>query len=123
MTTSPLKPGWYPDPDGGPKQRYWDGAHWHKQAPSAKLAGIRQWAADLQERNASYARVPRPGGAQWVSDWELTEDTMLRHCCGAGRGNRNAFAQVVGVQYTDSTVQRRSIRISAGDLSATARES
>ena len=25
-TTPP--PGWYPDPQGGPGRRYWDGARW-----------------------------------------------------------------------------------------------
>ncbi|MGB8501757.1 DUF2510 domain-containing protein, partial [Mycobacterium sp.] len=43
--TPPTRPGWYPDPEGGPRQRYWDGSEWHTQAPSAKLAASREWAA------------------------------------------------------------------------------
>jgi hypothetical protein len=28
MSTSSPPPGWYPDPSGGPSQRYWDGTRW-----------------------------------------------------------------------------------------------
>lgn len=28
MTPPPPAPGWYPDPGGGPGQRYWDGSKW-----------------------------------------------------------------------------------------------
>jgi hypothetical protein len=36
-------PGWYPDPQGGPGRRWWDGAHWSDQvvvpmAPPARRA-------------------------------------------------------------------------------------
>jgi hypothetical protein len=38
MTTPPAPlPGWYPDPAGGPGQRYWDGREWAAVAPP--LAG------------------------------------------------------------------------------------
>jgi hypothetical protein len=34
MTTPPAPlPGWYPDPAGGPGQRYWDGREWISAAP------------------------------------------------------------------------------------------
>ena len=43
--TSPQSPsqtpaGWYPDPNGGPQQRYWDGARWteHYAAPATGYA-------------------------------------------------------------------------------------
>ena len=32
MATTPL-PGWYPDPSGAERQRYWDGQHWTGHAP------------------------------------------------------------------------------------------
>jgi hypothetical protein len=36
MTSPQAAPGWYPDPNGGPEQRYWDGQQW--QAPPAVQA-------------------------------------------------------------------------------------
>ncbi|MDX1888866.1 DUF2510 domain-containing protein [Mycolicibacterium sp. 050158] len=34
--TGPLpKPGWYPDPTGAPRQRYWTGTEWAPLAPPA----------------------------------------------------------------------------------------
>lgn len=35
MTQPTPAPGWYPDPAGGPGQRYWDGAVWRDAAPAA----------------------------------------------------------------------------------------
>jgi hypothetical protein len=50
--TSPQSPGntpagWYPDPNGTPQQRYWDGARWteHYAAPAAG-AGVPQAGYD-----------------------------------------------------------------------------
>jgi hypothetical protein len=31
MTTNEITPGWYPDPDGKPADRYWDGQSWTDQ--------------------------------------------------------------------------------------------
>ncbi len=42
MTTPPApQPGWYPDPSGAPRQRYFDGRAWteHYSAPTQQLAG------------------------------------------------------------------------------------
>lgn len=37
-TSTPLPPGWYPDPNGGTNQLYWDGHTWHTAPPPpAKL--------------------------------------------------------------------------------------
>lgn len=32
-TPTPLPPGWYPDPNGGANQLYWDGRAWHTATP------------------------------------------------------------------------------------------
>lgn len=32
-TPTPLPPGWYPDPNGGANQLYWDGREWHTATP------------------------------------------------------------------------------------------
>lgn len=42
-------PGWHPDPQGGPHQRYWDGERWTEDiAPTAAaqpaLSSAKQWA-------------------------------------------------------------------------------
>ncbi len=33
MTSQQPAPGWYPDPGGGPEQRYWDGSRWMEPLP------------------------------------------------------------------------------------------
>ncbi|MFZ0904944.1 MAG: NINE protein [Mycobacterium sp.] len=41
MTSPQSAPGWYPDPSGGPGQRYWDGQQWQAAGapqPSAAVA-------------------------------------------------------------------------------------
>lgn len=39
MTSPQSAPGWYPDPSGGPEQRYWDGQQWQASpAPQASSA-------------------------------------------------------------------------------------
>jgi hypothetical protein len=37
MTSQQPAPGWYPDPTGGPGQRYWDGAQWQAPPPPAPM--------------------------------------------------------------------------------------
>jgi hypothetical protein len=49
--TAPSKPGWYLDPEGGPKQRYWNGEQRYTSPPSAKLERRRAWQAEQQQRN------------------------------------------------------------------------
>jgi TM2 domain/Protein of unknown function (DUF2510) len=34
MTSSQPAAGWYPDPSGGPGQKYWDGSQWSEAVPS-----------------------------------------------------------------------------------------
>lgn len=31
-------PGWYPDPSGGPGQKYWDGQQWQSNTPAQPAA-------------------------------------------------------------------------------------
>jgi hypothetical protein len=38
MTQPSPATGWYPDPNGGPGQRYWDGQNWTIVAPPAPAA-------------------------------------------------------------------------------------
>lgn len=39
MTSQQPAPGWYPDPSGGPGQKYWDGQQW-QAGPPAYGAGV-----------------------------------------------------------------------------------
>lgn len=40
MSDREVPPGWYPDPDGKPSERYWDGLKWTSESrPFSVLTG------------------------------------------------------------------------------------
>ena len=47
MTSPQPAPGWYPDPNGGPSQMYWDGAQWQAPAP-AVASGVAPYGLAAQ---------------------------------------------------------------------------
>jgi hypothetical protein len=59
MSDEDRKPGWYPDPEGGPKQRWWDGTVWRTQPRSPKLeARAAWWAAEMAKKAAADSDAP-----------------------------------------------------------------
>lgn len=59
MSTHP--PGWYPDPHGGPSQRYWDGQQWTEH--SAAPAGPPQGAPPPPSSADPYGQSASPGAS------------------------------------------------------------
>jgi TM2 domain/Protein of unknown function (DUF2510) len=57
MTSQQPAPGWYPDPGGGPGQRYWDGQQWQVfppvPAPSPAPYGDGRFEVDAYGRPLS----------------------------------------------------------------------
>jgi hypothetical protein len=47
---TPIRPGWYPDPDGGAKQKYWTGREWKNAQPSPRLERRRKYWAEMARR-------------------------------------------------------------------------
>lgn len=47
MSSTPVLPGLYPDPSGGPRQRYWNGQRWtgHTPWPAPRSNPIGRWIA------------------------------------------------------------------------------
>jgi hypothetical protein len=45
MTSQQPAPGWYPDPSGGPAQRYWDGQQWQAAGASQPSAAVAPYGA------------------------------------------------------------------------------
>lgn len=40
LSTQAVPPGWYPDPNGKPCERYWDGEFWQEETrPNSTLEG------------------------------------------------------------------------------------
>jgi TM2 domain-containing membrane protein YozV len=70
MTSPPPAPGWYPDPSGGPGQRYWGGTEWLDPSPAPPPAAGPYGAAPYG--GAPYGGAPYPGapygGAQYQVD-------------------------------------------------------
>jgi hypothetical protein len=77
MATLPIRPGWYPDPVGGPKQKYWDGRDWRTAPRSPKLERRREWAEQRSnEEICTRCGRPNPERADGglPNDWEVLTD-------------------------------------------------
>lgn len=68
------QPGWYPDPDGGPTRRFWDGNAWYSGIPAKPaqpmelrrvLPGFAGGIAGWLIVTVVGAVVTRPGGADF----------------------------------------------------------
>lgn len=54
--------GWYPDPEGGPRLRWWHGTDWsHRYRPPASRSEIERTIAARQSANPSIADAVRSG--------------------------------------------------------------
>ncbi|HWC22811.1 MAG TPA: DUF2510 domain-containing protein [Flexivirga sp.] len=63
--------GWYPDPQGSPRQRYWDGNQWTEQfAPAENLASATQPIPRAQQQWAEQpAPLAKPARPWWKRRW------------------------------------------------------
>ena len=79
--TSPQTPaGWYPDPGGGPQQRYWDGARWteHYAAPAG---GPAAYPGAMPPVAATTKPKPSPAPSIW---WLMVPLALLALIGAAG---------------------------------------
>ena len=119
-TSTPPPPGWYPDPHGGPQQRYWDGHQWHLPAPSAKHRRVpesvtieepRAWVdeqrAEQQLAATKLAHITPPADAVSTSGWEKHNGTWSRTFEGPARQIGSIEVGIVGTQRADGGVTRR----------------
>jgi Domain of unknown function (DUF4328)/Protein of unknown function (DUF2510) len=60
-------PGWYPDPAGGPGQRWWDGYAWTDATVLPERPPPPPWAT---------APPPPPGQAQQVAQWAVASERL-----------------------------------------------
>ena len=52
-------PGWYPDPQGGPGRRYWDGARWTEHTDQATGGAAQQPQQPQQPQQGGYPPQPQ----------------------------------------------------------------
>jgi uncharacterized Tic20 family protein len=57
-------PGWYPDPNGQPYQRWWDGTQWTEQTAAQAQAQAQAQTGYAQQTPPGYAQQVPPGYAQ-----------------------------------------------------------
>ena len=120
-------PGWYPDPEGGHDQRFWNGSQWQPQAPSAKHRQVPESAtidappAWVDQQRAEHelvanklAHITPPADAVLTSDWEKHKETWSRKFEGAARKVGGIEVGIVGTQRSDGGVTRR-VMIREGD--------
>lgn len=55
MTSSAPAPGWYPDPNGGPGEKYWDGLKWRADGPAGPGNVAPYTAAGLSDKSKMVA--------------------------------------------------------------------
>lgn len=55
MTSGQPAPGWYPDPNGGSGERYWDGQQWRTDGPQASASSVASYGG------AGYGADPSGG--------------------------------------------------------------
>lgn len=87
--------GWYPDPNGGPAQRWWDGVQWtdHVQGPAAMPSPT--MAPAQQMPSTAPLQSPPPGGMGAKKQLEV-ENAQLRAALEAlGAGERERLLQEV----------------------------
>lgn len=126
-TPTPPPPGWYPDPEGGSDQRYWNGSQWQRQAPSAKHrrlpesatieappAWVEQQCAEDELIANELAHISPPADAVLTSDWEKRNGTWSRKFEGPAREIGGIEVGIVGTQRSDGGVTRR-VMIREGD--------
>lgn len=91
MTSQQAPAGWYPDPNGGPNQMYWDGQQWSSGAPPMP----QQPALSPDALRAAMAENRSIWVTNGLAVWSLVVGIMgllLDIFCGVG-----AFMGVVGV--------------------------
>ncbi|HET9118456.1 MAG TPA: DUF2510 domain-containing protein [Pseudonocardiaceae bacterium] len=126
-TPTPPPPGWYPDPEGGPDQRYWNGGRWQSQERSAKHrrlpesatterppAWVDQQRAEDELIATKLAHITPPADAVLTSDWEKRNETWSRTFEGPAREIGGIEVGIVGTQRSDGGVTRR-VMIREGD--------
>jgi hypothetical protein len=119
-TPTPPPPGWYPDPEGGPDQRYWNGSQWQPKARSAKhrrlpeSATIEAPPAWVDHQRAEdelianqLAHITPPADAVLTSDWEKHNGTWSRTFEGPAHKIGGIEVGIVGTQRSDGGVTRR----------------
>lgn len=126
-TPTPPPPGWYPDPHGGPHQRYWDGNQWQPPASSARhrrvpesvtieepQAWVDEQRAEQQLAATKLAQITPPADAVRTSDWEKHHETWSRTFEGAAQKIHGIEVGIIGTQRADGSVTRR-VMIREGD--------
>lgn len=99
--------GWFPDPYGGEKQRYWDGENWteHVHPPdTADPPDAAAAAADDNEQNEGGAEAKDENGSEsWIPrHWRSVAVGVLVFCVGGAVGAAAAPDDTKTVQRTQT---------------------
>jgi Protein of unknown function (DUF2510) len=92
----PPQPGWYPDPSGGPGQRYFDGHEWSLSAPPPLPSGVVDNPGS-GPNNALHLALTLLTCGMWLPVWLVLAINDNRHLRAAGQPARSNPALVAAV--------------------------
>lgn len=78
---TPIPPGWYADPDGGPYSRWWDGSQWTSHEPVPEALGILTTPTGVDARSVwiwFVALLPLLGLGVLLYDFQNLVDLMVQ---------------------------------------------
>lgn len=128
--TTPLPPGWYPNPNGGSDKLYWDGLQWHSAPPPGPSTDGTRWLnAPLPGPSVDGPRWhsnPPPGSRKkqqrwpWVIGGVVLLVILVSRCSGGGKDEGTPSTATTTTATTTTTA--RAATASDGQIATAARQ-